>query len=80
MDVDVEEYMEEILENGGLPVVENSSCHYYVEYENNDEGPELTVAAQSTPHYIHLLQMLLQPTKRRKVSMEPIMIIHSHKF
>ena len=71
MDVEVGEYMEEILENGGLPT-ENNSCHYYVEHENNDEGPDMSVAAQSTPHYIHLRQVLLQPTKRRKVSLEPI--------
>ena len=77
IDVEVEEYIEVILENGGLFSGENNSIYYYFEHEMSDEGPQVIAVAKHTPQYIHLLQVPLQPTKRRKISIEPII---NHKF
>ena len=55
MDVEVEECVEEILKNGSLPTLENSSSHYNVQHKDGDEDPEVLAIAENTPHYSNFL-------------------------
>ena len=72
MDAEVEDYIEELLKNGGLLRAEISAIHYYVEYEGNDDGPQVTTAVERTPHYANFLQVPMEHAKKRKISSEPI--------
>ena len=57
MNVEVEEYIEEILENKGLHSGENNTIHYFVEHEVSDEDPQVTAIGVSTLHYTNFLQV-----------------------
>ena len=72
IDVEVEEIVEEIMEDGGLPTEEVDAIHYYVEYERSDLQRE-SVAIEALQNYIQFLKVRQETTKRSKVSFKPIL-------
>ena len=65
------EVVEETLDEGGIPSTKINIRHFFAEHPESDDefDPIATVVAS---HYSTLLQMPQQTTKRRKISVEPI--------
>ena len=80
MDVEVKEYVKKILKNVTLSSTKNNNIHHYVEHEAGDEDPQVITIVESTPQYINFLQLPLKHTKRKKLVLNQLLIIHNYKF
>ena len=79
IDIEVEEIVEEIMDEGSIPSAQINVPHCFVEHPRSDDDLLDPIAAIDAPRYSSFFQVPQKTTKKRKITVEPIVdYIQSH--